>query len=97
VEQLHVIATMIDGRDVFLEMDQYPEQAVPRPHIPGTLPQGIAVGSILTPHFDAIVANSSQHFVAPPQAHTSVVYGGARAVTLRAPDGTLVEMVEKLA
>ena len=96
VEQLHVIATMVDGRDVFLEMDQYPEQAVLRPHIPGTLPQGIAVGSILTPHFDAIVANSSQHFVAPPQAHTSVVYGGARAVTLRAPDGTLVEMVEKL-
>lgn len=95
VEQLHVIATMIDGRDVFLEMDQYPEQATPRPHIPGLLPQGIAVGSILTPHFDAILANSSQYFVAPPQAHASVVYGGARAVTLRAPDGTLVEMVEK--
>lgn len=97
VEQLHVIATMIDGRDVFLELDQYPEQATPRPHIPGLLPQGIAVGSILTPHFDAILANSSQYFVAPPQAHASVVYGGARAVTLRAPDGTLVEMVEKLA
>lgn len=96
VEQLHVIATMIDGRDVFLEMDQYPEQATARPHLPGMLPQGIAVGSILTPHFDAILANSSQHFVAPPQVHTSVVYGGARAVTLRAPDGTLVEMVEKL-
>lgn len=97
MEQLHVIATMIDGRDVFLELDQYPEQATPRPHIPGMLPQGIAVGSILTPHFDAILANSSQFFVAPPQAHASVVYGGARAVTLRAPDGTLVEMVEKLA
>ncbi len=60
------------------------------------LPQGIAVGSIATPHFDAILASSSEYFVAPPQAHSSVVYGGARAVTLRAPDGTLVEMVEKL-
>lgn len=96
VEQLHVIATMIDGRDVFLELDQYPEQATARPHIDGLLPQGIAVGSIATPHFDAILANSSEYFVAPPQAHNSVVYGGARAVTLRAPDGTLVEMVEKL-
>ena len=96
VEQLHVIATMVDGRDVFLEMDQYPEQAVPRPHHAGGLPQGIAIGSILTPHFDAIVAGSSAQFVAPPQVHASVVYGGARAVTLRAPDGTLVEMVEKL-
>jgi catechol 2,3-dioxygenase-like lactoylglutathione lyase family enzyme len=96
VEQLHVIATMIDGRDVFLEMDQYPEQATARPHIAGMLPQGIAVGSIATPHFDAILASSSEYFVAPPQAHSSVVYGGARAVTLRGPDGTLVEMVEKL-
>ena len=55
-----------------------------------------AIGSLLTPHFDAIVANSSAHFVAPPQVHASAVYGGGRAVTLRAPDGTLVEMVEQL-
>ncbi|MFM7066749.1 MAG: VOC family protein [Gammaproteobacteria bacterium] len=95
VEQLHVIATMVDGRDVFLEMDQYPEQATSRPHLDGLLPQGIAVGSLLTPHFDAIVAHSAAHFVAPPQVHRSVVYGGARSVTLRAPDGTLVEMVEQ--
>lgn len=95
VEQLHVIATMVDGRDVFLEMDQYPEQATARPHLDGLLPQGIAVGSILTPHFADIVAHSSAHFVAPPQAHPSAVYGGGRAVTLRAPDGTLVEMIEQ--
>lgn len=96
VEQMHVIATMVDGRDVFLEMDQYPPQATARPGRAGELPQGIAIGTFLTPQFDTIVAGSAAQCVAAPQRHASAPYGGARSVTLRAPDGTLVEMVELL-
>jgi catechol 2,3-dioxygenase-like lactoylglutathione lyase family enzyme len=96
-EQMHVIATMVDGRDVFLELDQYPPQATARPRHAGGLPQGIAVGSLLTPHFDAVVDASAACRVTQAQVHASVVYGGARSVTLRAPDGTLVEMIEQRA
>jgi catechol 2,3-dioxygenase-like lactoylglutathione lyase family enzyme len=91
-EQLHTIATMIDGRDVFLELDQYPEQAIPRPSLPGYLPPGVAVATMKTERFDNI---PNDWLVAPAQ-YDSIVYGGGRAGTLVAPDGTLVEIVEHL-
>ncbi len=93
-EQLHVISTMVHEKDVFLELDQMPPQATARPHYDGELPQGVAIGTFWHPEFDAIDDKCAHLWITPPAVHDSVVYGGKRAGTLRAPDGTLVEIVE---
>ena len=90
----HVIATMVHGRDVFLELDQYPPAAVVRPRHGRRLPQGVALGSFAHPDFDELMEASAEHLVTPPQPHESIVYGGRRAATLLAPDDTLVELIE---
>ncbi|MDJ0749982.1 MAG: hypothetical protein QNJ11_10890 [Woeseiaceae bacterium] len=94
VDDLHVISTMVHGRDVFLELDQYPPQATTRPHYDGELPQGVALGTLIHPNFDAIEARNADLWITPPAVHDSCIYDGRRAGTLRAPDGTLVEIVE---
>ncbi len=93
-EQLHVISTMVHGKDVFLELDQMPPQASTRPHYDGELPQGVAIGTFWHPEFDRIDDTCRDLWITPPAHYDSVVYGGRQAGTLRAPDGTLVEIVE---
>ncbi len=85
----HTLATLVHGRDCFLELDQYPDAATPRPTEPGALPPGIAITTFRHPDFDALSG-----WIKPPVIHQGAVYGGKRAGTLRAPDGTLVEVVE---
>jgi len=87
--QKHTIATMIHGRDCFLELDQYPDAATARPTEPGALPPGVAVTTFRHPDFDALSG-----WIVPPVARDGAVYGGRRSGTLRAPDGVLVEVVE---
>jgi hypothetical protein len=89
IDDLHTIATVVHGRDVFLELDQYPAAATPRPTHPGQLPPGISMATLKHPEFDAIEGP----WISPPACHAGVIYGGARVGTLRAPDGTLLEMV----
>ncbi len=91
MDELHRIATMIHGRDVFLELDQYPEAATPRPCHDGMLPPACAIGTFWTPDFDALKGD----WITPPTRRPSVIYKDKRAATLRAPDGTLVEIVEQ--
>lgn len=93
-EQLHVISTMVHEKDVFLELDQMPEQAGPRPGYDGELPQGVAIGSFIHPDFDTLDARCKNLWITTPTARDAAIYGGKRAGTLRAPDGTLVEMIE---
>lgn len=90
VDQLHRISTMVHGRDVFLELDQYPPAATPRPRHPGLLAPGCAVGTLWTPDFDALPGP----WITPPARREGVVYQGRRAATLKDPDGALVEIVE---
>ena len=85
----HTLATMVHGRDCFLELDQYPEATTPRPTEPGALPPGVAITSFRHPDFDALSG-----WITPPAVRHGAVYGGKRSGTLRAPDGTLVEVVE---
>ena len=92
-EDLHVISTMVDGRDVFLELDQMPDQATARPGDDSDLPAGVAIGTFHHPDFAAIDARCKDLWIRPPAVHDSVIYDGQRAGTLRAPDGTLVEIV----
>lgn len=94
LDELHAISTMVHERDVFLEVDQLPPQATPRPGYDGELPQGVAVGTFLHPDFDSLDARCRDLWITLPAVHTSAVYGGKRAGTLRAPDGTLLEVVE---
>lgn len=93
-ERLYTIATMTHGRDVFLELDQYPEEAVPRPRRAGELPPGVALATFLHPDFDAVAEAVGAGWIAPPARRDGPVYGGGRAGVLAAPDGTLVEVVE---
>lgn len=94
LDELHAISTMVHGKDVFLELDQMPPQATRRPHYENELPQGVALGTFLHPDFDAIVAKNEGLWIAPPAVRGGAVYGGKRAATLGALDGTLVELVE---
>lgn len=89
LETKHRLATGIHGRDCFLEFDQYPDAATPRPTPPGALPPGIAMASLLHPDIDAITAP----WITPPRAREGALYAGRRTGTLRAPDGTLVEII----
>lgn len=92
-EELHVISTMVHGRDVFLELDQMPDIATARPRNDGALPPGVAIGTFRHPDFDSVDAACAELWIETPVARDSAVYGGKRAGTLRAPDGTLVEIV----
>ena len=51
---IHRITTLTHGRDVFLETDQYPPAATPRPQAPGELPPGVAMATLHHPDFDAL-------------------------------------------
>lgn len=86
----HEIATMVHGRDVFLELDQYPSAATARVTSAGDLPPGISLATLAHPEFGELPGP----WIAPPARRLGSIYGGRLAGTLRAPDGTLVEMVE---
>lgn len=86
----HTLATMTHGRDVFLELDQYPAEATARPGKTGALPPGIALGTFQHPDFSKL----DGPWITPPSHRDGVLYRGGRAGTMRAPDGTLVEVVE---
>jgi catechol 2,3-dioxygenase-like lactoylglutathione lyase family enzyme len=87
--QIYTICTMTHGRDVFLELDQYPASATPRARNAGALPPGIAMATFRCADFAKIPGQ----WIVPPVPRTGPIYGGAMAGTLQAPDGTLVEVV----
>ena len=90
LDELHTISTMIHGRDVFLELDQYPAAATPRPHHEGMLVPGCAIGTFWHPDFDSLPGP----WITPPEVRGGPVYKGKRVGTIKDLDGTLVEMVE---
>jgi hypothetical protein len=79
----------VHGRDVFLELDQYPPAATPRPALPGHLPPGISIATLKHPEFEL----PEGPWIMPPSTHAGVIYGGAPVGTMRAPDGALLEVV----
>jgi len=83
VAQKHTIAVLGHEGDAYLQLDQYPTEATPRPTTPDELPPGIAMVSFLLPP-----AKSSD-----PKANPSIVYAGGRGSVIRAPDGALVELI----
>lgn len=90
VEKLHRIATMTHERDVFVELDQYPEAATARPRREGMLPPGVAIGTFLAPGLGALRGP----WISPPTTRGGVIYAGRRAAAILSPDGAIVELVE---
>src|SRR5690606_4514 len=90
MEQLHKISTLIHGRDVFLELDQYPDAAVARPRHDGMLVPGCAIGTLFHPDFDALPGP----WITPPTRREGPIYKGRRVATQKDLDGTLIEIVE---
>jgi catechol 2,3-dioxygenase-like lactoylglutathione lyase family enzyme len=89
-DRTHPLLTMTHERDVFLELDQYPAEATPRPVIAGALPPGVAIATFLHPDLDGLPGP----WITPPRPREGPLYAGRRAATLLAPDGVLVEIVE---
>lgn len=90
----HPITTLKHERDVFLEIDSYPDATIDRPSHDGMLPPCAAIGSFIHPDFEALERINKTLWITPPQARDGVIYKGKRAGTLRSPDGTLIEMIE---
>lgn len=90
LDELHKICTLIHDKDVFLELDQYPDAAVQRPHHDGMLVPGCAVGTLYHPDFDALPGP----WLSDPTVRDGAIYKGKRVGVLRDPDGTLIEMIE---
>jgi hypothetical protein len=89
LDDTHTIATMVHGRDVFLELDQYPPAATTRHALAGDLPPGISIATLKHPEFELLEGP----WIRPPTTHAGVIYGGAPVGTMRAPDGALLEVV----
>jgi len=90
----HTIATLQHERDVFLEIDQYPKEAIERPRHNGMLPPCTALASFRHPEFDKLETINRDLWIKPPAVYEGPVYNGKRAATLKAPDGTLIEIIE---
>lgn len=88
--EMHTISTAIHGRDVFLELDQYPEAATERAGHDGMLPPGVSMGTFLHPDIDSIDGD----WITPPAVREGAPYNGKRTGVLRGPDGLRVEIVE---
>lgn len=86
----HTLCTMTDGRDVFLELDQLPPEATARPRHDGQLPPGIALCTLLHRDLSAVRGD----WITPPVRRNGPIYDGRLTGTLRAPDGTLVELLQ---
>lgn len=90
LDELHRICTLIHGQDVFLELDQYPNEAIQRPRHDGMLVPGCAIGTMFHPDFDSLPGP----WLTEPTVRAGAIYKGRRVGVLQDPDGTLIEMVE---
>ncbi len=90
LDELHRICTLIHDRDVFLELDQYPDEAVRRQRHEGMLVPGCAIGTLFHPDFDTLPGP----WLTEPTVRDGEIYKGRRVGVLQDPDGTLVELVE---
>lgn len=91
-DERFAISTMADGGAVFVEIDQMPPQARPRPRHPRGLPPGIALTTLFVADLELGVGAGA--LLAPPAHHVGPLYDGRRSATLSGPDGALFELVE---
>lgn len=90
ISDLHEIVTAKWEGDVFLEFDQYPQGTVVRPAVPGALPPGVSICTIVHPAFESLAID----WVSPPVVREAMPYGGRRVGVAKTPEGALLEIVD---
>jgi len=90
VERKHPIAMALHQGDGFLELDQYPEAASPRPRRVAELFPGVALTTFVHPDLQAVRAP----WFSAPVVREGAAYGGKAVGTLIGPDDTLIELVQ---
>ncbi len=88
--QLHAIAALSVGGKCFIEADQYPAAATPRPVRAGCLPPATAIVSFECAQLAGLRAAP----VGPVTQHPEEPYAGRRAALLRGAAGELIELIE---
>lgn len=91
LDELYDICTLVHEKDVFLELDQYPEAATTRDRHLGLLPPGCAIGTFWHPNIDSLPGP----WLIEPRIVDGVIYNGKRVGVLMDPDETLIEIVEE--
>jgi hypothetical protein len=91
IEEKHHIATGGHEQDTFLEFDQYPPAATPRPRRDGDLPPGVALVTLEHPDLDGLRIA----WLSAPKARRGLIYGGRRTGLVRGPDGALIELIAR--
>jgi len=80
----HRIAVLAHEEDAFLQLDQYPPEAVQRPLTAGELPPGIAMLSFFGPSPRA-----------DGELHAGVIYEGRPSEVWQTPEGGLLEVIRQ--
>ena len=88
---LPLTTVRMSERGNLIELDGYRANTGPRPQLAGELPPGIAIASFAVPNLDALRVS----FIARPQVHAGLAYGGKRSATTRGAAGELVELIEQ--
>ena len=86
----YTLTTMTHNYDVFLEVDQYPEEAVPRPGRRGELVPGVAMTTFVAPDWSSLRGP----WISSPKPQQGCIYSSKRAGAMKGPDGALIEIVE---
>ena len=89
-DTLHRIAAMPLSDACYIEADQMPAAALPRPTAPGELPPALAMVS-----FEVDALPSGLKWFSPPATLASLPYKGRRAAACRGPTGELIELIER--
>lgn len=90
-DRQHILTTADRDGHLFLELDQYPAEAVERPVAEGQLPPGWAMCSLACPDLDGVPGP----WFSPPVVRQGAIYQGRRVGVMRAPGGELLELVER--
>ena len=92
VETRHELSIAQLSERFLLELDRYPEAALPRDAVPGSLPAGIAMVT-----FEVTEWNPDLPYIAAPAMQSSFPYLGRRAGVLVGAGGEYIELVESTA
>lgn len=89
-DTIHEIVTCKWKGEVFLELDQYPAAAPPRPTHPGALPPGVSLTTMIHPEF----ARLDGHWASEPAPRDGAIYQGRLTGVLKTPEGALLEVID---
>ena len=91
-ETVQTITMVQQGRSPFLQVDQYPPQALVRKTAAGTLPTGNALVSVRVDSLDSIPLQGKT--VGPVARPGGFLYAGRRVRVVRGLAGELIELIE---